>query len=403
MKAHLTETLVDGLEPPANGNRILYDADRIDKAGKRKALGVVGFGARVTANGVVSYVLNYRIHGRERRLTIGKRHSWSVEKARARSRELRRQVDQGVDPLQVKIDHRQAPTVGELLDRYLDEHARVHNKPSSVKSIESLVDGMLRPALGNLKVRDVTREDISTWHHRRRGTPTRANRGLAVLSKSFNLAEVWDMRPQGTNPCVHVTKYREKPRDRLITTDELAALGETMADSDELPDVITTIKLLCLTGMRIGEVLDLLWDDVDLEAGRLKIRDAKAGDRDVILGAAAMELLAGLGRDGAYVVMKNGEPLDYDSVNRAWKRLCKTAKISNANIHDLRHLFGTSAGTAGYNQFIVRDLLGHKTLAMTNRYVQKDVDPQKAAADSVSGHIDAAMKGKKGEVIKLGR
>jgi integrase len=70
-------------------------------------------------------------------------------------------------------------------------------------------------------------------------------------------------------------------------------------------------------------------------------------------------------------------------------------------LHDLRHTVGTFAGQGGANAFLVRDMLGHKTLAMTGRYVERDVDPHRALADSVAGRIEAAMAGREGEVITL--
>jgi integrase len=66
----------------------------------------------------------------------------------------------------------------------------------------------------------------------------------------------------------------------------------------------------------------------------------------------------------------------------------------SARIHDLRHTVGTYGGQAGLNAFMVRDLLGHKTLAMTARYVERDTDPLRAAADQVAGRIAEAMGGK---------
>lgn len=76
--------------------------------------------------------------------------------------------------------------------------------------------------------------------------------------------------------------------------------------------------------------------------------------------------------------------------------------LDDARFHDLRHTVGTYAGQAGANAFLVRDALGHKTLAMTGRYVSRDADPLRQLADRVSGRIAAALDGgKSGEVIPL--
>jgi integrase len=77
------------------------------------------------------------------------------------------------------------------------------------------------------------------------------------------------------------------------------------------------------------------------------------------------------------------------------------AGVPDLRVHDLRHGVGTYAGAAGLNAFIVRDLLGHKTMTMTGRYVSKHVDPLRAAADAISGQIAAAMEREPAEVVEM--
>jgi integrase len=96
-------------------------------------------------------------------------------------------------------------------------------------------------------------------------------------------------------------------------------------------------------------------------------------------------------------------PLSPWVVEKAWSRLRTAAKLADVRLHDFRHTVGTYGGQAGFNAFVVRDLLGHKTLAMTGRYVERDTDPLRTAADAVSGRIAAAMQGNVGEVAKLDR
>jgi integrase len=225
----------------------------------------------------------------------------------------------------------------------------------------------------------------------------------------FNLAEIWGLRPTHSNPCRGVRPFPERKRERFLNADELSRLGAALADEThpELPSVITAVRLLALTGCRVGEILALKWDHVDLKAGLLRLADAKAGPRNVTLGAPAISLLAELPKDrSSYVVWgsKPDMPLTIWTLEDAWKRIREAAKLTDARLHDLRHTVGTYAGQAGLNAFIVRDLLGHKTLAMTGRYVERDADPMRAAADSVSGRIAAAMAGEKGaEVVPFSR
>ncbi|HSP99997.1 MAG TPA: site-specific integrase [Candidatus Dormibacteraeota bacterium] len=140
----------------------------------------------------------------------------------------------------------------------------------------------------------------------------------------------------------------------------------------------------------------LRWEDVDLPVGVLRLPDAQAGARTVPLGAPAIALLGALPRPGEYVVCgrKDDAPLRYPAVAATWKKIRNAAGLANARMHDLRHTVGSDAGAAGMNAFMVRDLLGHKTLAMTERYVSQDTGPLLRAADQVVGRVADALAGK---------
>src|ERR687891_247924 len=100
-------------------------------------------------------------------------------------------------------------------------------------------------------------------------------------------------------------------------------------------------------------------------------------------------------------VRPSGKPVTVNMVEHAWSDIRAKASIPDLRIHDLRHTTGTLAGAAGLNAFVVRDLLGHKTMAMTGRYVSKHVDPLRAAADAISGQIAAALEGPGAAVVPL--
>ena len=217
MGEKLTEKLVRELTAPGNGNRIVYDTE------------VRGFGARITAAGSRSFVLNYRINGRERRHTIGQFPVWSVRTAREEAAKLKRDIDRGRDPVGEREEARSAPTVAELADRYLAEHAEAKKKASSVEEDRRNLRSHVKPELGDLKVAGVTSEDIARLHSLMRRTPVAANRTLSLLSKMFVLAETWKLRPQNTNPCRGIDRYPEHSRERLISPEELTRLGDVLA------------------------------------------------------------------------------------------------------------------------------------------------------------------------------
>lgn len=384
-----------------SGNRIWYD-DGKDAVG--------GFGLRITSAGIKSFVINYRHRGRERRMTIGRWPAWSALQARERARELRRMVDNGSDPLETKEQQRSAPLMSALFERYFTDHAEIHKKPRSVADDRYLIHGSPRADRGLvfgglvgkhfnvMQVDSVTNDAVREFHLGLKHIPTRANRSLSLLSKVFNLAEEWGYRPQHSNPCRHVKKYAEHARQRYLRPEELTRLGKALDDDCSNPAGPAAIRLLLFTGMRVGELLSLRWQDVDLKSGVARLNDAKAGGRDVQLPTPALTVLAKL---------KPGPPassvlaLPYGALHSLWVRTRRTAKIDDVRIHDLRHTTGTYAGSAGFNAFLVKQLLGHKTLSMTDRYVQLHIDPLRAVSKKVAEQIDAAMRGKRAEVVIL--
>jgi integrase len=365
-----------------------------------------GFGLRAKPSGARTFLIQYRNSGgRTRRYAIAKYGVMTVEEARKEARQLLSAVAKGTDPSADRAAGRAASTVTDLIERYMREHSEAHKKLSSVKEDRRLLDRNVKPRLGNTKAATVTRADISKLHHAMRETPYEANRTLAILSKMFNLSEVWGLRPDGSNPCRHVKRFREAKRKRFFSGDELKRIGEVLAtaerDGTEMPGVILAVRLLALTGCRLGEIVALRWEDVDFEKGLIRLADAKAGARDVMLGTPARALLADASKDGEWAVHgpKADRPLSRWTLEKAWRRIRDAARIENARLHDFRHTVGTYGGHAGFNAFIVRDLLGHKTLAMTGRYVEHDADPVRAAADLVSERVAAAMTGQNAEVV----
>ena len=407
--------VVAELPVPAKGNKVTYDSE------------VKGFGVRVTANSARAFVLNYRVRrgpkaGTERRYTIGSTAEWSTEAARTEAKRLKQMIDQGGDPVGEEEQDRQAPVVSDLCDRFLAEHV-AKKKPRTVAEYTRVIEKNIKPKIGRLKAEAVEYEDIERLHHDLgKRAKRQANFTIAVASKMFNLAERWGVRPQNSNPCKYIERYRENARDRYLKPEELervgGALREMETEGKVRPEVAACIRFLALVGCRLNEAIGLDLADVDFRTGEWTLRDAKAGDRVVLLGAPALVLLASLGRTtGRAFVREDGTPITGNMVEHAWggekahsksRRKARPgirdrAGVPDVRIHDLRHTVGTYGGASGLNAFLVRDLLGHKTMAMTGRYVSKHVDPLRAAADAISGQIAAAMEQPAADVAPLRR
>jgi integrase len=116
-------------------------------------------------------------------------------------------------------------------------------------------------------------------------------------------------------------------------------------------------------GMRFGEVATLRWADVDLPAGLVRLKDAKAGARSVALNSQAMAFLASAGIHSAYVCGPGNasEPLTKGSYHAFWRRLLEGTGLWDARPHDFRHTVATLGAMAGGTAFTLRDLLEHRT------------------------------------------
>lgn len=371
----LTKTVVEGLVPGAK-DRITWDAD------------LPGFGVRVKPSGRRSYLVQYRNRQqRSRRLTVGLHGRITADQARREARALLARVELGEDPAADRHSQRQANDLRELANRYLVEHAEVTKKPRSVVEDRRLLDRHILPIFGHRVPSEITREDVTALHRKIGAeTPTTANRVLALLSKMFNLAEVWGLRPDASNPCRHISRFKEKRRERYLSSEELArlhqALEEAEAGSTEHPIAIAAIRLLLFTGCRVSEILGLRWDEVDLERGCCRLRDSKTGRKTIYLNEPALEVVRALGPAGESPYVLPGRRADSHFINLKdpWGRIRRRAQLADVRLHDLRHTFASVGIAAGLSLPQIGKLLGHASTATTERYAHLAVDPQREAA-----------------------
>jgi integrase len=396
MRGKITKRSVDALKPAAGGvEAVLWDNE------------LRGFGVRVQRGGRKSYVLQYRAGtGRGaplRKLTIGRHGSpWTAAAARGEAKRLLGIVESGVDPAADKIARQRAPTMAEIAERFLAEHAEAKRKASTALEYRRLLDKIILPTLGKRKVADVTRADVTKLHHANRAAPYQANRVLAVLSKIFNLAEHWGLRPDGSNPCRHVEKFSERKRERMLSPAELARLGDAIAGYKGSPYAVAAVKLLVFTGARLGEVLGLRWEWIDFERAEARLPDSKTGAKTLHLPPPALAVLAELPRlhGNPHVIAGAKEREAMVNLEKPWRAIRQVAGLDDVRLHDLRHAFASVAASSGMGLPIIGKILGHSQPTTTARYAHLASDPVKAAAAAVADKIAAAMNGRSSEPSK---
>lgn len=385
----LTKSLVDATQPDTS-EFILWD-DRIS-----------GFGLRVTPKGRKTFLLKYRVGGGRsatlRKPTIGSYGSVTPDEARSIATKWMLEVVNGGDPSIQRKNTRIAPTVSELLDRFLSEHSLIRNQPSTYAKNARLIETKINPLLGTMKINDVKPKNIAALQSKLARTPIEANRCLALLSTAFKLASVWGLR-SGDNPVRGIARFKETARDRILSAKELGRFGEALTKQEASganPYGIAALRVAALTGWRIGEVLGLRWNCIDLDTMEAQI-SGKTGRRSAPIPVVVCSLISNLPRLGSFVFPgRNVEKhLDYTVVRRIWAMACKNAGVKDVRIHDLRHGAATTGARLGASAHILRDLLGHRTLAMSNRYVARLLDPVRDISERVSLEIAENLEGKK--------
>jgi integrase len=410
MREKLTKRNIDGLIP-GDKRYTAFDTD------------IAGFALRVSPDGAKSYAVKYRAAGAQRWFTIGRHGSpWTPESARKEALRILSEAAQGRDPSARKAADRQALTFSELCDLYIAE-GTAHKKPSSLVSDRTRIELHLKPTIGRLRVDLLTRADIERMQvavaKGKTATAKRRPRGgklvsggpgaaaQCVILAAIVLRFAVDRGLRLDNPARGVKKHPIRKMQRFLSEVEMARLGEALAAEERSsgnPVAVGAIRLLALTGMRRGEVEQLLWRNVDIERGLLALDDSKTGAKVIYLSPPALVLLSGLPRLGNDLVFPGKlSGRRCRAVGVVWERVRKAADLPGVRLHDLRHSYASTGAAASFGLPIIGKLLGHTQAATTLRYAHLSADPLRAANDAIGGRISAALSGAKGDVVAFKR
>ena len=397
---------------------------------------VTGFAARRQKGDAVAYVVKYRTaDGRQRWATIGRHGApWTPEMARDEARRILGEVAKGGDPASTKREARQASTVAEICDAYLEscKAGRVLTRRQTTKKASTLdgdrgrIERHIKPLLGALKVAAVTPQDIERFRDAvsegvttariktgkhglarvtgGRGTATRA---MGMLGALFSFAVRRGLRPD--NPVRGVARHAYEQRQRRLSEAEYAALGEALRTMPQTawPIAVAATRFLGLTGWRRGEMLALKWSEIDLAARTARLADTKTGASLRPLSHAACDLLRSLARMGELVFPASvGADKTMRGFHKVWLRVAKQAALpADVTPHVLRHSFASVADDLEYSELTIAALIGHKKASVTSKYAHKADAVLLQAADAVSDRIAELMGDARsqGVVIELSK
>jgi len=258
----------------------------------------------------------------------------------------------------------------ELVDQFIEKHSKVEK--ASWKR-DYVIGESLKKYFGRTPIGEITAYDIKAWrewrskHITNKGTPIKKaslNRELAFLKTMFNLAVEWGWLEENPASKIKLLKGEEK-RLRILTREELQRLVDCAREP-----LKTIILLAASTGMRKSEILSLRWKDIDFEHGFIRVESSKNSEsRDVPMDDFLRKKLLSLKRErpNDFVFSrKNGERIH--CIKEAFKAACRRAGISDFRFHDLRHTAASLLAAGGCDIITLQHILGHKTLAMTQRY-----------------------------------
>ena len=343
-----------------------------------------GFGVRVSASGRKQFFIHCQHKGERLWKIVGNSGSMSVGEARASAAEMLSAIKRGAG----------APaSPGETLFEAVAETAFQRRervwKPGTLHVNRVYLRNQLLPHFAGRDIAAIDRQEVRSWFARLRATPVAADRSMPVLSVIMREAERMGMRPEGSNPCRGIRRYRRKGRERFLSDEEIRRLSARLAAHEaRRPRQVAAIRLLLLTGCRKGEIVTLRWSDY--RDGNLFLRDSKTGPRTVWLSEPARSVLDGLERKGRWIfpASKADRARSAGWLDCFWRRIRTEAALGDVHLHDLRHTVASLALRQGETVLAIGRLLGHARPETTLKYIHIVDDMAREAAQKVATALE---------------
>ncbi len=296
-----------------------------------------GFGIRVLPSGRKRFFVHCQNDGERVWRIIGDAATVSVAEARIRAVETLAAARRREGPPALDDDTLFENFSAEVFQRYARRW-----KPGTLRVNGDYLRNQLLPHFAGRRMLDIDARDVRNWFASLHATPVAADRSMPVLSVIMREAEAMGLRPEGSNPCRGIGRYRRKGRERFLSDDEIRRLSKRLsAHATQYPQQVAIIRLLLLTGCRKSEILTLRWSDY--REGHLFLRDSKTGPRTVWLSRPARNILDALERMGRWVfpALHGRGARGAGWLDSVWRTVRAEAGLCDVRLHDLRHTCAT--------------------------------------------------------------
>lgn len=385
----LTDELVESLKSGRRMQRPVYDSK------------LTGFGVRVGRGESRAFFVFWRAAGKNKQETIGRfDKGMRVDEARAIALE---RLGSAAAVAERNAAERRSPTFGYLVTQYFERHGP-HKAKDSLKQDRSLLRHIPKEWSTRL-LTSFTKNEISQLHSdiAAKGARTAENNGrFAAKGKSaanhtirflralFNRAIEWDLMTCA-NPAAKLKLFKDQRRQRFLTLAEVKQLSDALMVEGYRWRAY--FPLLLYLGLRKSELLNLKWENVDLEARELHLIRTKSGEPLLQpIPEPAMRIIETLPtRDSKYLFPgdRDGRPLD--NPNGAWDRIRARAGLPGVRIHDLRHSQASALIREGFSLQVVARILNHSSIRQSAQYAHLEQGVARNAIETTAAKLALAF------------
>ena len=317
----LTQRLIDTLKP-CKSVREVRDTE------------LRGFGVRILPSGSKRYFVHAQSNGKRTWTKIGDAGTLPLADARdlARSHLAANRTGGSSSTAEIAAE----TPFEDVAEAVFLRQSRLW-KAGTLTVNRNYLKNQILPRFQGQPIGEITSADVQQWFASLRSTPAAADRAAPVLSVIMREAETLGFRPEGSNPCGNIRRYRRRGRERFLSREETLRLG-TVLKRHEGNALAAAVRLLFLTGCRKNEIVTLQWQD--FRDGHLFLRDGKSGPRTVWLSSAARAVLSGLPRTSIWVFPGKSGAAPTQSLRDFWHALRDEAGLRDVRLHDLRQHSG---------------------------------------------------------------